>query len=161
MVRATPIRSAKTFAKLNGRQRETYQRTLDALSGMRRGQSLDLAAREAGTTPRTVRRYVGAAVKRQGSRYVLGRDRLVRPAMRVLSSGCVERVDGLGRRDSRIAGRHANALKRYLDTGDASELQRLRGASVGGYELETDLDVIDELAARGELEFEDIYELTA
>lgn len=159
MSRARPIRTEKSFAKLTRRQRATYQRTLDTLSGMRRGQSLTAAAREAGTTPRTVRKYAGAAVKRPGSRYVLGRDRMYRP-MRVLTNTGVEPV-GVSRREARTIGRHWNAVKRWGIYQDSSELDKFRGVTVGGYELETDLDVIDELAGRGELEFEDIYELAA
>jgi len=159
MALAQPIRSAKSFARLTKPQRAAYQRTLDALSGMRRGQSLTAAARDAGTTPRTVRRYAGATVKRSGSRYRLGRDRLYRP-MRVLTNTGVETV-GVSRREAKLVGRHWNAVKRWGVHQDSSELDKLRGAVVGGYELETDLDVIDELAARGELDFEDIYELAA
>jgi hypothetical protein len=159
MARTRPIRSAKSFAKLNTSQRATYQRTLDALSGMRRGQSLTAAAREAGTTPRTVRRYAGATVKRSCSRYVVGRDRMYRP-MRILTNTGPETV-GVSRRESKTVGRYWNAIGRYLRNGDTSELDRFRGASVGGYELEADLDAIDELAAHGELDFEDVYELAA
>jgi hypothetical protein len=159
MGRARPIRSATSFAKLTHNQRATYQRTLDALSGMRRGQSLTAAAREAGTTPRTVRKYAGAAVKRPGSRYVLGRDRLYREPLILTNTGL--RNVGVTRRDASTAGRYMNALKRYRNTGEDSALRRFNGVSIGGYELETDLDLIDELAARGELDFEDIYELAA
>jgi hypothetical protein len=159
MGRARPIRSAKSFAKLTHNQRATYQRTLDTLSGMRRGQSLTAAAREAGTTPRTVRKYAGAAVNRPGSRYRLGRDRLYRP-MRILTNSGIETVS-VGRRDASAVGRYWNAVRRWGIDRDSTEVDKFRGVSVGGYELETDLDVIDELAARGELEFEDIYELAA
>jgi hypothetical protein len=159
MARARPIRSAKSFASLSKPQRAAYQRTLDALDRMRRGQSLTAAARKAGTTPRTMRKYAGATVKRSGSRYKLGRDRMYRP-MRVLTNTGVETVS-VSRREANIVGRHWNAVKRWGIHQDSSELNKLRGADVGGYELETDLDVIDELAARGELDFEDIYELAA
>ena len=159
MARARPIRSAKSFDRLTLRQQGTYQRTLDTLSGMRRGQSLTAAAREAGTTPRTVRRYAGATVRRPGSRYVIGRDRLYRP-MRVLTN-TGEVTVSVGRREAKIVGRYWNAVGRYLHHGDSSELEKFRGVTVGGFELESDLDVIDERAARGELDFEEIYELAA
>ncbi|MGI8559470.1 MAG: hypothetical protein ACR2ND_14400 [Solirubrobacteraceae bacterium] len=159
MARARAIRSANSFAKLTRSQRATYQRTLDTLSGMRRGQSLTAAARHAGTTPRSVRRYAGATVKRSGSRYTLGRDRMYRQ-MNVLTNTGIEPV-AVSRRESKTLGRYWNAVGRYLHHGDSSELSQFRGVSVGGYELETALDVIDVLAARGQLDFEDIYELAA
>jgi hypothetical protein len=158
MARARPIRSAKAFANLTRPQRAAYRRTLDALDRMRRGESLTAAARQAGTTPRTVRRYAGATVKRSGSRYAVGRDRMYRQMTVVTNTG-IEAV-GVNRRESRVVGRYWNAVGRYLRSGDSSELGKFRGVSVGGYELETDLDVIDQLAARGEL-IEDIYALAA
>jgi hypothetical protein len=151
------VTTERAYGKLNRSQRESYHRTLDALSGMRRGQSLTAAAREAGTTPATVRRYAGATVKRPGGRYTLGRDRLYRP-MRILTNTGVRTV-GVGRQDSKIIGGHWNSVNQYLRAGDSSALEKFTGVSVGGYELQTDLDAIDELAGRGELEFEDIYEL--
>ena len=65
------------------------------------------------------------------------------------------------RRDASTIGRHWGAVGRYLQHYDDSELRKLRGASINDYELETDLDVTDELAGRGELDFEEIYELAA
>ena len=38
---------------------------------------------------------------------------------------------------------------------------RFAGDSVGGYELETDIALINEMADRGALEFEDIYATAA
>lgn len=158
MTRSRPIRSAASFARLTSRERAAYSRTLEALGEMRRGRSLTAASRNAGTTPGTVRKYAGATIKRPGARYALGRDRLYRPVTVLTNTG--KETLSLGRRDSTTVSRHWNAVGRYLKQGDSSELERFRGVSMGGYELESDLDVIDELAARGELEFESIYELS-
>lgn len=55
-------------------------------------------------------------------------------------------------------GSHWNAIKHYLDTGDDSLLALFDGETINFHRFLTDLDRIDELAAVGELEFEDIYE---
>jgi hypothetical protein len=50
-------------------------------------------------------------------------------------------------------------VRRYLRTGDASELSKFRGTVIGGHELETDTDALDERAGRGELEDFEFYAL--
>ena len=65
-------------------------------------------------------------------------------------------------RDSALAsvvGAHWAAVRHYLETGDESVLRPFRRRRVNGQRLETDPDVIDELARAGEVRFEDIYRL--
>jgi hypothetical protein len=128
---------------------------------MRAGDSLTAAARRAGTSPRTVKRYAGSDLGRVGGRYRIVRDRAYRP-MRVITNTGVE-VIGVSRREASMLSRYRRAIGVYASTGEDAELRRFAGKTAGGYELETDLDVIDELAARGELDdyFHDIYELAA
>jgi hypothetical protein len=59
-----------------------------------------------------------------------------------------------------VAAKHANAVRKFVETGDASDLRKFRGKSVGGEHLATDPGTIKRLAHRGELDFEDIYDLT-
>lgn len=153
------VRTARQFAALSSRQRAAYERTVEARRHMRAGDSLTAAARRAGTSTRTVKRYAGSDLGKRGRRWRIARDRAYRP-MRVLTNTGVEVVDA-SRRDASTIGRHWGAVGRYLQHNDDSELRKLRGASINDYELETDLDVTDELAGRGELDFEEIYELAA
>jgi tRNA 2-selenouridine synthase SelU len=129
---------------------------------MRRdGLSLSAAAKRAGTTPNTIRRHAGSELSRERGRYVASRgDRLYR-AMRVLTNTGVVDVGVAGSRQASLISSYWNAVDRYLRTGDSSQLGGFAGRSVAGVEFEADLDVIDELAGRGELEFEDIYEIAA
>lgn len=57
-------------------------------------------------------------------------------------------------------GEYWNGVRRYLRTGDSSDLAQFGGVSVAGHKLETDLDRIDAWARRGELDFDDIYKLS-
>jgi hypothetical protein len=59
-----------------------------------------------------------------------------------------------------LIGSHFNAVGRYLATGDASYLDPFIGRRVGGVELLTDPDRIEQLAARRELDIDDIYPTT-
>jgi hypothetical protein len=160
VARSRPIRSASSFAKLTSSQREAYQRTLEAIGRMRRGESATRAARNAETTTRTMRRYLGADLKpTERGRLKLRRDRAYR-RMSVFTTSGVMDVD-VNRRDASIVGSHWSAIAHYGASQDDSRLMRFRGMTVGGYELETDIALINEVADRHELEFEDIYRLTA
>lgn len=156
-----PIRSAEAYAKLTSRQRDTYDRVLAAARDLHRGSSARVAAKRAGTTQRTMKRYLGADMQRApNGRYKLRRDRAYR-RMEVLTNTGPIAIE-VSRRDASIVGRHWNAVRLYLETGDSSALSEFRGVVVaGGYELEADPDVIDEFASLDVLSIEEIYQLAA
>ena len=130
---------------------------------MRRdGVSLSTAAKRAGTTPNTVLRHAGPALEHRGGRFVATRgDRLARLMLVLGRDVGVVTVSVRGSHEASLIGGHWNAVHAYLATGSSSALRAYAGKSVAGVEFETDLDVIDELAHAGELEFEDIYEVAA
>jgi hypothetical protein len=126
---------------------------------MRRdGRSLSRAAREVGTTPRTVRRYADDALERSSAGRFKARrgDRLLR-VMSVLSTDGHVTVVVRGSGAASIVAEHANAVRRYLG-GDTDALDRFAGKRVAGLTLETDPDAIEAFALAGELDFEDIYD---
>ena len=59
-----------------------------------------------------------------------------------------------------LNARHANAVKRYRDTGDPTDLAQFRGKKVAGYELETDLAVLTARARADELDVLELYDHT-
>jgi len=151
------------LAALHPREREARRAAFDALTLMRRdGLSLGAAAERAGTTPAAVLRHTGPALELERGRYrARPADRLLR-VMRVLGPGGVEHeVEVRGSRAASLVGEHWAAIGVYLQTGDDSRLQALEGKRVAGIWLETDPDAIEEWARRGELEIEDIYDLTS
>lgn len=157
-----PVRGIRQLAALSPLERETRRAAQDALNRMREeGLSLSTAARRAGTTPGAVIRHAGPALGQTGTRYrARSADRLLR-VMTVLGEDGVEHEVAV--RSSRVAsivGEHWSAVGHYLKTGDDSRLRRLKGKRVAGITLETDPASIDLWERRGELEIEDIYELT-
>lgn len=134
------------------------ERALDALARARReGQSLREASRLARTDPRTVRRHVGSAFRKSGGRWrPTAYDRIPR-AMTVLTREGPALEVITDSRTASLLGHHANAVARYIETGDESVARfrprviRIRGQPV---ELETDLDRLDRLAKGGELHYE-------
>ena len=157
-----PATSLRSIKALRPSEQAARARSLEALSLMRRdGLSLKAAAKRAGTTPNTVLRHAGPALHRERGRVRANpADRMVRTMSMLGPQGAVSVSVRSSRQASLIAG-HWAAVQRYVSTGDESELRRYDGVSVAGIDFETDPDVIDELAAIGELDFEDIYELVA
>ena len=134
------------------------ERALDALALARRGISLSRAARLARTDPRTVRRHVGQAFRKEGRRHVpRPYDRIPRRMTALTPSGPRELVV----RDSRTASllaEHANAVRTYVETGNEKPLHKLRRGRmrVAGEDLELEADPVrlDRLAEGAELHYE-------
>lgn len=153
------VRGPRDLRELSVAEQEARARALETVSRMRSHDlSLTEAARQAATTPATVRRWAGASLVSEGRRVrVRPGDRLYR-RMRVVGWDGPVVVDVRGSRVASLVGRHWDALGWYLSTGDASRLEDLRGARVGGIEVLTDLQRIKELARAGEPHsFESIY----
>jgi hypothetical protein len=148
------------LAALPERASETRQASLDALATARReGIDLASAAEREGITVEALSWWVGDALHRQGGALVPRKgDRLFRP-MYAYSGGRVVDLDLRGSDAASTIGAYHSAVQHYLHHSDPSRLARFAGKRVGGVELETDLDVIDELARRGEFDFESIYRM--
>jgi hypothetical protein len=78
--------------------------------------------------------------------------------MRVLTTHGVKMLGGLSDTDASTVGRHWNAVRRYLEYGYETDLSTFQGVTVSGRFLETDPDVIDWYALRGDVRFESIYD---
>jgi hypothetical protein len=65
---------------------------------------------------------------------------------------------GLSDSDASTVGRHWNAVRRYLEYGDETDLSNFHGVTVAGHALETDPFVIEWHAVRGDVRFESIYD---
>ena len=156
-MRITP----RIWSQLTDRQKDVYDRVLEALSIQRRDKvSMTEAARDAETSVSTIRKYAPDAVSRSTSgRYRATKaDRLVRP-MRVVSTEGMIEVIVRGSVVASLNARHANAVKHYLNTGDVSVLLPFEGKKVAGRVLETDPDKLDELGRRGYLDWLSIYSI--
>jgi hypothetical protein len=80
------------------------------------------------------------------------------PRLKILSTdGLVIRPVPSRRDRSRIA-QHANAVQRFLLTGDSEPLEHFEGETVAGATFETDPQRLTRLALAGEFDFLDLYE---
>lgn len=142
------------------------QASLEVLNVLRsQGLVFTTAVREAHTTSRTVKRYVGKALTKDARGRVVAKkfDRIPRTLRFITSRGLVTvTVD-----DSRVASeiaRHASAVNQALLTASATALQPFRGKTlrIGNrtYPFVTDLRTLERLGYAGEVSFEDLYALT-
>jgi hypothetical protein len=81
--------------------------------------------------------------------------------MVVYSAGVVVDVDVRGSRKASELGAYHAAVAAFLATGDEDVLRPFEGRRVGGYAYETDPSVLEEMARRGQLDMESIYQLVA
>jgi hypothetical protein len=133
----------------NRREDEARTRAFRALSAMRRGASISRAAKENGVTPRTIKQYVGAALRqdRPGGRIRATKsDRLVRYLQIPGPHGPIE-IRARGIRQAREFARYKIAVNRFL-AGDRDALIPWHGKKIAGIALQTESDVLKNLAQK-------------
>jgi hypothetical protein len=135
---------------------------LRVVSLMRReGLELAAAARREHVPRHVVTYYAREALTgTSGSSGVRRADRMYR-RMTIVSGGQVIDVDVRGSQQASVVSDYWNTgVHPYLEPyADDTGLLRMRGVSIGGFELETDLEILDELARRGLLDVDAIYRL--
>jgi hypothetical protein len=157
------LRQSKTSPRrLSARREKAKVRGLNAINRLRRGKSksLSAAARAEGTTVRTIRRQLPAALIQDPS----GR---IRVKMGDPYGVGVKIVTDEGRvvayarnsRERELAGRHRADVFRVLEgRAPKSILRQYRGKTVGGCKLISDFDLLSRLAQAGILEqLESLY----
>jgi hypothetical protein len=160
------VRSAVHLERLSPRQRQAWERAGDALARARRERiSLRSAARAEGTTVATIRFHYGPAVTRRGDRgwwRATEWDRAFRGRLPLTTEEGVVWVEVRDSRSRSVVSEHAHAVHDYLEAIDpnGAGLRRFRGRRINGYRLldDRDLDLVDEMHRRGELDWPDLYE---
>ena len=126
-----PRTEAQYFAKPE-KFKETWDRVLSVISKMRNDKvSLTQASRDAGISPRTViRRGKTALQKRSNGKYAAKKsDNLLRMVMIPTPEGTHE-IAVRGSKQVSLLAEYWNALHRYLQTGDASQLKTFQGKHI-------------------------------
>lgn len=159
--------AVESLEALDADARAARERALEALGLMRsEGLSLRGAAERVGTTPRTVHKYVGPALRKEGRKYrAAERDDLLRPLALLTPEGN-RRVWVRSSRDARLIAQYQNAVRLYIRTGDDSGLARferagIRDASGAWWPFVTDRELVKRLGSAGVLSFESIYRQAA
>src|SRR5260370_14618900 len=157
-------RTTDEYFSKSERFRDQWNRTTHVISKMRaEGASLSEASREFGLDPRTVQRLPPSALRKtMTGRWEAKRfDRLLRVLVMPSSDGLRE----VTVRDSRQASLLAEywvAVQKYLETGDAAALRKIRRKTITDSDgkrvrLIKDLAELDRQGSAGVLSFESIY----
>jgi hypothetical protein len=148
----------------NRREAETRQRALAALARMRREKrSLAEASRLEHIKPNTFLRHVKGAVRqdRPGGRYRASPGDRLRRDLQIPTALGPMRVPVYGSKASSKLSKYANAINRYLRTGDTSRIRPFKGKTVrvGGKRIEliTDPATLSSLAQAGALRVDQLY----
>ena len=156
--------TAEQYFALSGHSQDRWNRVTQVVSKMRtEGISLQKASREFALDPRTVARLGRAALRKErGGRY------LAKPTDSLIRVLVIPTAGGLGEiavRDSReasLVGKYWAAVQKYLETGDASALQKIRRKTITDADgkrvrLIKDLTELERLGSAGVLSFESLY----
>ncbi len=162
--RRKKVRSAAQYFAQPQRRRETLKKAAHVLSAMRTEKvSLRQASLEQGISPSTVLRHAKAGLRKtSGGTYAARKsDRLLRVLVLPIEGSLAE-IATLDSRSATIVGEYWNAVNRYLETGDDTELARFRGQSILDAQgnpvlLLTDLDELERLGSAGVLSFQSLY----
>lgn len=157
-------RTSDQFSSMSERAQDQWIHLTNAISLMRaKGISLPKASREHGLDPRTVVRLGKAGLKKRANGRYSARptDNLLRVLLMPTGDGLRE----VAVRDSRQATLLAEywvAVHKYLETGDASALRKIRRKTITDADgkrvrLTKDLAELERLGSAGVLSFESLY----
>lgn len=138
---------------------EAKQRAFQAISLMRRENlSLRDAARDQGTTPSTIRKYLPATLRksRTGRWVVTKSDRYARVLTLPGPHGPVT-VRARGSKEAQFASAYLASLSRWSRTGKPYELAPFHGKKIGDFELVTSSRTLQALRDAGLLQLDSLY----
>jgi hypothetical protein len=164
----TAPRTAAQYRALPEKSKDTLDRVLSVISKMR-GENISLtkASQEVGINSQTVKRWAGSALEKRGNGRIATKasDQLLR-ILKVPTEDGTRDVAVRGSRQATLLAKFWNSLHRYLETGDASALEKYRGRSVKDADgtsipLPTDRAKLKRLGSASVLSFENLYAKSA
>jgi hypothetical protein len=158
------LRTADEYFAKSLRFQGAWTRSAQVVSKMRSdGLSLHQAALEFHISTRTVIRLAGSALrKRRDRKYAArSRDQLLRVIV-IPTSGGLREIAVRDSREASLVGKYWAAVQKYLQTGDASALKKIRRKQIKGADgkrivLVKDLSELDRLGSAGVMSFESLY----
>ena len=153
----------RSWSSLNKRELSTRKRSLDALSKVKKGQSLTRSSKESHTSAKTVLKNTNAFKKLNGKWIAKSQDRISR-TMSIYENGKQEWIEVTDSRTASRIGKYNNAVKQFLTTGNQDILKGfdkpIRDVQGQLHYLENDPDKFtDIMEAQEEPEFFEIYKL--
>jgi hypothetical protein len=146
----------------------TWDRVVAVISKLRSEKtSLQKVSKELGVSPRTVKRWAGSSLQKQSSGKWSAKksDTLLR-VLRIPTPDGVREIAVRGSRQATTLAEYSNAVQLYLQTGDASRLEKFNGkfikdANGNPTPLITNRILLNRLGSAGVLSFESLYARSA
>jgi hypothetical protein len=151
--RSAPVRVSK-------RSDATKVRALDVLNRMRKGASFSQAVKQAQTTIRATRKYVGSALRQSkpGGRVRVAKGDSFSAQVLIFTPLGLIPITARGTRQRSLAGQHFATVKAFLaGKSPASALDKFAGKSVGGHPLVVDVELLTALGYAGSLRGDELY----
>jgi len=151
-------RPRPSLGKLSSRSHEARNRALHALTAIRHGASLADAAKAEGVSQRTIRKYVGSALRQDhsgGRIRAVPRDRFTRYLQIPGTDGPIQ-VTVKGSKEASDLAAYVSTRAAFLRSGDESVLRPFQGKKIGGHTLVTDPKLLTAQAEQGE-SFDQLY----
>jgi len=167
--RVAAPRTLQEFERLSLGERDNWTKAIDVLRTMREHPrtSLQSASAQSAMRPEIAKRLLRPALLKQSNgRYrVKPGDQLLRVLRMLTPDGPVE-IGVRGSRQASTVGEYWAAVQKYIATGDAIGLNKLRGKGIrdaAGNEITliTDTQQLKRLGFAGQLSFESIYARSA
>ena len=158
-MRRRNTKSGNERQALSDRTFESKKRAFEAVRSMRHdGLSLGAAARDAGTTAKTIKKYLPAALRRsKGGRWVATKsDGYTRFLSLPGPQGPVT-VRARGSKEAEFASAYLASLARWAKTEKSYELDPFRSKEIDNFELVTDPDTLLALRDAGLLQLDSLY----
>ena len=143
--------TADLLERLTPDERETWGRVIYARRKNEAGMPMKQAAREAGTTPRTMKRWLGDGLQKSGGRWTINPDAEQFVYVKVPTTSGARTLPA-NRAEADLVREYRQEVWHVGGAKDPAELARreaqlrrkFEGRTVAGYELETDIAEINE-----------------
>ena len=151
------------WRELSASQKAERIRSLEVLRKMRSGDSLTSSSKEIGLSLSSSKSNLGRSIFKRSMRWKARKSDSIQRAMQIYEKGRVRSVIIRNSKDSSLIGEYYNAVRKYLETGDASYLKKFRRKTIidskgKKHKLETNPKKIREIEeAKESSEFFDIY----
>ena len=153
----------KNLDLLPVKQITKYEDSLEVLSLMRKGNTINKASKQVGISPTTVKKYAGSALRLKNRRLVAKKsDNLLRK-IRIYENGKEDFIQTRGRKNSTIGAQYMGAVGRRIDRNDVDALKLFENKTIIDFKgkhhkFETDLKNLIKISEqREEPEFFTIY----
>ena len=153
----------KDLDLLPEKQIAKYEDSLEVVSIMRKGSTINNASKQVGISPTTVKKYMGSAIKLKNNRLVAKKSDSLLRKIRIYENGKEEFIQTRGRKNSSTIAQYLGAVGRRIDKNDVSALKQFENKTIIDHKgkhhrFETNFDKLKQISEqREEPEFFTIY----